>query len=63
VTPGSVDTPRGRVLSHAPASSWLYEDALPISRPFYRRLVSLAVEMDERRSVAGLHELVGDGGE
>lgn len=40
--------------------SWLYEDALPISRPFHKRLVSLAWALEEPTSVDQLGELVVD---
>ncbi|MBC6463511.1 MafI family immunity protein [Actinomadura sp. HBU206391] len=38
--------------------SWLYEDSLAISRPFYERLLALSVDLEEPRAVERLEELV-----
>lgn len=38
--------------------SWIYEDALPISREYYSRLFSAAGELRELKSVEKLDELI-----
>lgn len=40
--------------------SWIYEDALPITRHYHARLVAMADEMDIPRSVQRLDELLID---
>ncbi|MET9116048.1 MafI family immunity protein [Streptomyces longwoodensis] len=40
--------------------SWIYEDALPVTRRYLARLVALAGEMGTPRSVARLDELLID---
>lgn len=41
--------------------SWIYEDALPITRDYYMRLVSGADELATQKSVRKLDELIEDG--
>lgn len=41
--------------------SWIYEDALPITRDYYMRLVSGADELAMQKSVRKLDELIEDG--
>lgn len=40
--------------------SWIYEDALPITRQYHAALVAMADEMDTPRSVQRLDELLID---
>jgi hypothetical protein len=40
--------------------SWLYEDDLPISRPFYEQLRSVATELEQPQAVDRLDEMVGE---
>lgn len=40
--------------------SWIYEDALPITRRYHALLVAMADEMDTPRSVQRLDELLVD---
>lgn len=40
--------------------SWIYEDALPITRQYHALLVAMADEMDTPRSVQRLDELLID---
>ncbi|BFO18086.1 hypothetical protein SHKM778_44740 [Streptomyces sp. KM77-8] len=40
--------------------SWIYEDALPITRQYHASLVAMADEMDTPRSVQRLDELLID---
>lgn len=38
--------------------SWIYEDELPISRPYYERLAALGSELDSEGILGRLAELV-----
>ncbi|MDW8805086.1 MafI family immunity protein [Streptomyces scabiei] len=40
--------------------SWIYEDALPLTREYHARLVALATEMGTQTSVRRLDELLVD---
>ena len=40
--------------------SWIYEDDLPISAEFHRRLVHLSAELGSRDLVAAMSELVSE---
>ncbi|MEU4762470.1 MafI family immunity protein [Actinosynnema sp. NPDC023794] len=40
--------------------SWIYEDELPISAEFHRRLVRLSEELDSRELVVNIGELVSE---
>ncbi|MEW2444697.1 MafI family immunity protein [Micromonospora marina] len=40
--------------------SWIFEDSLPISRPFYERLKGLGNDLEQQSSVDRLDELIVD---
>ncbi len=40
--------------------SWIFEDSLAISRPFYERLKALGVDLEEQSAVDRLDELIVD---
>ena len=40
--------------------SWIFEDSLAISRPFYERLKELADDLEEQSAVGRLDELIVD---
>lgn len=40
--------------------SWIYEDALPLTRQYHARLVVLATELGTPTSVRRFEELLGD---
>jgi hypothetical protein len=39
---------------------FLYEDTLPISRAYYNRLAAMAAELEDRKSLERLDELIAD---
>jgi hypothetical protein len=46
------------VLAFETLCEWIYEDSLPISRPYYERIVALAADMQSEELVERLGELV-----